>query len=287
VKYQLWVNAERTILVRRWANGEVEVSVRKTPAHTWVGAAYPYGKGEHMTTNAPEKLAWLDNITLDKGAHDSPENGVCALEAVAYVAGEPFTDHPACASPVLGAFLRSWNDSLNDQDRQMLKPLIPRLVGTNTCEKDEETRAWMATDWLARECAPAFLRLAGLTVQAEALEGLAALDGKRRADEAMPVLRSAQKDAAAAWDAARAAAGDAARAAAWDAAGDAAWAAAGDAAWAAAGDAAWAAARAAAGAAARAAARAAAGAALAPTVKQLQTSALLLVDRMIVVGQRS
>jgi hypothetical protein len=35
VKYQLWVNAERTILVRRWANGKVEVSKRETPAHTW------------------------------------------------------------------------------------------------------------------------------------------------------------------------------------------------------------------------------------------------------------
>jgi hypothetical protein len=248
-----------------------------------------------MTTIAPEKLAWLDNITLDSGAHDSPENGVCALEAVAYVAGEPFSDHPACASPVLGAFLRSWNDSLDDTDRQMLKPLIPRLVGTNTGKKDEETRAWMATDWLARECAPSFLRLAGLTVQAERLEGLAALDGKRRADEAMPVLRSAQKDAAAAGAAARAAAWAAARAAARDAARDAAWAAARAAAWDAARaaardaawDAAWAAAWDAAGAAAWDAAGAAARAALAPTVKQLQTSALLLVERMIVVGQKS
>ena len=200
------------------------------------------------------------------------------MEAVAYVAGDPWSDHPECASPVLGAFLRSWNDSLADVDRQMLKPLIPRLVGTKDSAKIEQKRAWMATDWLARECAPAFLRLAGLTDHAEALEGLAALTTTKRAVKAQPTLAAA---GAAAWDAARAAAGAAAwaaaRAAARAAAGDAARAAARDAAWDAAGAAAWAAA----GAAAWAAAGAAAGDALGPTVKQLQASALLLVDRMI------
>ena len=75
---------------------------------------------------------------------------------------------------------------------------------------------------------------------------------------------------AAAWDAARAAAGAAARAAARDAAGAAAEAAARDAAWAA-GDAAWDA----------AGATGAAGAKLAPTVKELQQSALSLLIRMI------
>jgi hypothetical protein len=212
------------------------------------------------------------------------------MEAVAYVAGEPFSDHPECASPVLGAFLRSWNDSLSDKDRQMLKPLIPRLVGTKASAKVEEKRAWLATDWLARECAPAFLRLAGLTEHAEALEGLAALTTTRRAEKARLTLAAAGD---AAGDAAWAAARDAARAATWAAARDAArdatwaatWAAARDATWAAAGAAAGAAARAAtwdaARDAARAAARDAAWAALEPTVKQLQASALLLVDRMI------
>src|SRR5690349_9187676 len=129
------------------------------------------------------------------------------MEAVAYVAGGPWSDHPECASPVIGAFLRSWNDSLGDEDRQMLKPLIPRLVGTKASAKIEEKRAWLATDWLARECAPAFLRLAGLTEHAEALEGLAALTTSKRAAKAQPALAAAR-------DAARAAA----RAAAWDAA---------------------------------------------------------------------
>jgi hypothetical protein len=32
---RLWVNAERTVLVRLWASGKVEVATRETPAHTW------------------------------------------------------------------------------------------------------------------------------------------------------------------------------------------------------------------------------------------------------------
>src|SRR5690349_1288610 len=119
------------------------------------------------------------------------------MEAVSYVAGEPWSDRPECASPVITSFLVSWNDSLSDDDRQMLKPYIPRLVGTRTSKQDEETRAWMLTDWLARECAPAWLRLAGLTGQAEALEALAPLTSAASARKAQPTLKSAQKDAAA------------------------------------------------------------------------------------------
>jgi hypothetical protein len=54
----------------------------------------------------------LDTLTLQKGAHDSPDAGMCVMEAVAYISGEPFSDHPACASPILSAFLRRWNDDL-------------------------------------------------------------------------------------------------------------------------------------------------------------------------------
>jgi hypothetical protein len=227
-----------------------------------------------------ERLTYLEPLKLGRGSHSAPSNGLveaCVMEAVAYVAGEPFSDHPACASPILTSFLISWNDAMSDEDRQMLKPYIPRLVGTRTTKRDEEVRAWMLTDWLARECAPAWLRLAGLKDQAELLESLAPLKSAVLARKAQPALDATRKKSAAAWAAAWAAAGaaawdaarDAAGAAAWDAARDAAWAAARAAAWdaawdaagAAARDAAWAAARDAAGAAAWDAARDAAGAA--------------------------
>ncbi|MGE0289090.1 MAG: hypothetical protein AB7I42_22810 [Bradyrhizobium sp.] len=206
------------------------------------------------------------------------------MELVAWLAGEPHTDHPACVSPVIAGFVRTWNDALPDADRtRILRPLLPALIGTATTDADERARARLATDWLIRTFTPAWLDAAHLTEDAAALRSLPEVATVADIIGAQPVLdrtrRSAAAARAAAWDAAwaaaRAAAWDAARAAAWaaaraaagaaawDAARAAAWAAARAAAWDAAGDAAgaaaWDAARAAAWAAARAAAWDAAG----------------------------
>jgi hypothetical protein len=203
----------------------------------------------------------LDTLVLDKGSHRSPADGMCVMEAVSFLAGEDFTDAPECTSPVIRAFLVSWNDVLSDDDRQALKRYVPLVIGTRGTPADEVRRAWMATDWLVRVQAPAWLRLAGLGEQADVLAALAELT-PGTCPSILPALEAVRSDAAAAWAAAGAAAWaaawDAARAAAWAAAGDAAWAAAWDAARAAAGDAAGDAARAAAGDAAGDAARAAA-----------------------------
>jgi hypothetical protein len=238
------------------------------------------------------------------------------------VAGEPWSDHPVCASKVIGAFLRSWNDTLNDDDRnRLLKPYVTRLVGTAGTAAQEDRRAWMCLDWLVRTYTPAWLRAAELDTQAALLAGLPEFEAGMDVPSIRPAVVSVRTDAhaawAAAWDVAREAAGDvawaaagaaasdaagaaasdaagaaasdaagdAAWAAAWAAAWDAAWAAASDAAWAAASDAAWAAAWAAASDAAWAAARDAAWARLRPVVDELQTSAVDLIDRMIAVTE--
>jgi hypothetical protein len=237
--------------------------------------------------------ARLARITeLKSGAH-RPPNGhfaACAMEAVAYIAGEPWSDHPECACPVIAAFMRMWNDGLPDGERTtLLLPLIPKLVGTRGSEALEERRSLMAADWLIRVHTPAWLRLAKLNDQAALLEGLPEITSMAQVPSIRAPLEAVRRDAAAAGaaagDAAWAAAGAAARAAAGAAARDAAGAAAraaagaaaGAAARAAAGAAAWAAARDAAGAAAWAAARAA----LKETRAKLQVSAIALVERMI------
>jgi hypothetical protein len=206
----------------------------------------------------------LDTLTLTSGSHTSFESGACLLEAASYMAGERFSDQPNCVSPVLGTYGRRLNDTLPTVRRQELKAYIPQLIGTADDGQDE-ARSYIALDWLIRTYTPAFLHLAGLTVEAQELRSLRRIVDPVAAQSAGPVVRNARTKAAAAWDAARAAAG----AAAWAAAGDAAWAAA------------WDAAGAAARAAARAAAGAAAGAALKPTVEMLQTSAIALLGVMI------
>ena len=217
-----------------------------------------------MTTKVkidPARWREVKDRPLLVGSH-SPDGQMCVMELSAYIAHEPWSDHPECVSPVLGAFLRAWNDALDDETRQKLKPYARKVIGTAGDRDADERRAWMATDWLVRVCAPAFLRLAKLGAEADALAGLPEFTDTETARQVQPTIREAKTKAAAAWDAA-----------AWDAAGAAAWAAARAAAW----DAA----RAAAGAAAGAAAWAAAWDALQPTVDELQTSAFKLLDRMV------
>jgi hypothetical protein len=224
----------------------------------------------------------LDTLILAKGAHDDRGNGLCLMEAVAWVAGEEHTDHPACVSPLLGAFGRSLNDVLPDDKRQELKPLIPLLPGTSGDGLDQ-ARGLMAADWLIRVHVPAWMELAGLDTGG--LRGLPLLDSWDALAAVQPILDSARTRAAAAGDAAGAAAGAAAWDAAWDAAGDAAWVAAGDAAGDAARAAAWDAARDAAWDAAGDAAWDAAGDTLAPVVVSLQDSAITLFGAMIRLAQ--
>lgn len=240
------------------------------------------------------------DLTLAKGAHNTPDNGMCLLEAAAYISGERHSDHPACVSPVIATFGRKWNDDLPDDDRQrLLMPLLPLLLDTASTEEVEEARVWMVTDWMVRECAPAWLRLAGLVEQADELESLPVMSPES-ASAGLSVIDRAHTDVAAAWSAA------------WDASLDVSWSVARDISWDATRAAAvaaasvtqdvvsvdaWAAAVAAAEAAAVVTASAAAGAAagedaawddarsaawdaLAPTVTAMQESAVALVERM-------
>lgn len=226
----------------------------------------------------PDKLARVR--TLAAGRHAGPEAGLCALEAVAYVAGEPHSDQPACASPSLAAFIGTWSDHLPQGARDaLILPLVPRLVGTRGSEVLERRRVALVLDWLVRTHVPAWFRLAKLNVEADELADKPALTDVADLAAWCDHLKRARKRAAVANLTLRQT-GAGVRAAAWDAAHRAAWAAirdeleaAGPRILAAGWDAAY--------AAAYAAARAWGKAPLEPTRRALQDSALALVERMI------
>ena len=115
----------------------------------------------HRTID-PKRLAQVMSWSLKHGSHEANQDGnLCAMEAVAFIAGEPWADHPACACPVITAFMVHWNDALpTDADRdRLLKPLIPGLVGTRADSAIEQRRAFMSLDWLMRVYVPTFLEL--------------------------------------------------------------------------------------------------------------------------------
>ena len=115
----------------------------------------------------------LATLKLSSGDHSKRSDGVCLLEAVAWFAGRPHTDHPPCVSGVLGSFGRAFNDAIPDDARQRLIPYIPRLVGTATDDLQLELRrAFLAADAAVRIFAPIALRAAGLTAEADKLAAL-------------------------------------------------------------------------------------------------------------------
>ena len=52
------------------------------------------------------------------------------VELASMIGGEKFSDRPNCVCPVIGSFLRSWNDRAGYADRQRLHQYASRVVGT-------------------------------------------------------------------------------------------------------------------------------------------------------------
>src|SRR5918995_2670748 len=66
---------------------------------------------------------------LSPGRHRSPRRGACFMEFASYLAGERWSDHPACTHGTLAHLARMVNDRTSDAGRAQLTPLIPTVVG--------------------------------------------------------------------------------------------------------------------------------------------------------------
>jgi hypothetical protein len=86
-------------------------------------------------------------IKLSKGKHVSPADGACVMELASMLAGEPFSDHPAAVCPVIGSFLRAYNDSIDDRRRQHLYAYAARVVGSRSPLRVQRDRAERLADW--------------------------------------------------------------------------------------------------------------------------------------------
>jgi len=78
----------------------------------------------HKSANAPELMP-----VLSRGKHRTPRSGGCFMEFASYLAGESWSDHPACTHPALASLARMVNDCTSDKARSHLTPLIPSVIG--------------------------------------------------------------------------------------------------------------------------------------------------------------
>jgi hypothetical protein len=66
---------------------------------------------------------------LSRGKHRHPRKGACFMELASYLAGERWSDHPACTHPLLAAMARLINDHTTDGGRSDLAHLVPSVIG--------------------------------------------------------------------------------------------------------------------------------------------------------------
>lgn len=86
-------------------------------------------------------------IRLSKGKHAAPTEGACVMELASMLAGEPFSDRPATACPVVGGFLRAYNDRIDDERRQDLYRYASEVVGTRGDADVERARERRCLEW--------------------------------------------------------------------------------------------------------------------------------------------
>ncbi len=113
----------------------------------------------------------LKRVRLEAGGHRDRGPVLCAMELVAWMAGESHTDRPACTCPVIGSFIRSLNDELPPRPRQYLKPHLRRLIGTRSGKPVEARRAFVMVDWACRSWVPIALEAIGYVDEAKILRG--------------------------------------------------------------------------------------------------------------------
>ncbi|WP_245658333.1 hypothetical protein [Microtetraspora malaysiensis] len=66
---------------------------------------------------------------LSRGKHRNPNKGACFMELASFLAGERWSDHPACTHPLLAGLARLVNDHTSDPARPLLAPMIPSVIG--------------------------------------------------------------------------------------------------------------------------------------------------------------
>ncbi|RVX40487.1 hypothetical protein EDD27_2898 [Nonomuraea polychroma] len=138
----------------------------------------------------------LDHLpVLSRGRHRNPKRGACFMELASYLAGERWSDHPACTHPLLAALARLVNDNVSDESRAKLVGLVPSIIGLASDDLRVDARIALRCATTALPVAAAERQLALAVSVLAAEEMLARLDGapsgrlseeSRRAMEEVP-----------------------------------------------------------------------------------------------------
>lgn len=99
------------------------------------------------------------------------------MELASYLAGERWSDHPACTHPLLAALARLVNDNVGDESRAKLVGLVPSIIGLASDDLRVDARIALRCATTALPVAAAERQLALAVSVLAAEEMLARLDG--------------------------------------------------------------------------------------------------------------
>jgi len=85
--------------------------------------------------HVPEELP-----ILSRGKHRSPRKGACFMEFASFLAGERWSDDPACTHSLLASVARNVNDYTSDAGRSRLAVLIPSVIGLTSDDLHVDAR---------------------------------------------------------------------------------------------------------------------------------------------------
>src|SRR5690349_4451399 len=151
----LWLRAHRAFTFQRCARQPSCAGTAPTELVTMIQRNHPTPTVHHST---PDVMP-----VLSRGKHRNPKKGACFMELASFLAGEAWSDHPACTHPLLASLARDVNDHVDDFARTKLAPLIPEVIGLNGSDPRVDA-------WIAREAA-----LTALPVTAAERQGVAAV----------------------------------------------------------------------------------------------------------------
>lgn len=102
-----------------------------------------------MSTN----IADIWKYDLRRGNTDHPANGACLFDAGMWLVYGRIGDEPPCSCPVIRRYGIGLNDNMDDEQRQLLKPFILRIVGNRDPAAEPERLHYIVLE-TARQVVP-------------------------------------------------------------------------------------------------------------------------------------
>ena len=86
---------------------------------------------------------------LRKGVGNTPEDGGCIMQVVSWISTMDWFDTPVCVHPTVRDWAIWMNDTVDDDQRQRLLRLIPKMMSTNVRDNRIDMRISGLATWLS------------------------------------------------------------------------------------------------------------------------------------------